>query len=112
MNTNTFSLESSRISSGQTRPYIVRGILYLLRFFFYIELKKMHIFLFTTVNLQLNVLRQKKRLESDVLKKSNTLDNLSQVLQAIKDAQDNAKVLRSLKQAKDVLFEELKDSIG
>ena len=55
------------------------------------------------------LLRQKKRLESDVLKKSNTLDNLSQVLQAIKDAQDNAKVLRSLKQAKDVLFEELKE---
>ena len=55
------------------------------------------------------LLRQKKRLESDVLKKSNTLDNLSQVLQAIKDAQDHAKVLRSLKQAKDVLFEELKE---
>lgn len=55
------------------------------------------------------LLRQKKRLDSDVLKKSNTLDNLNQVLQAIKDAQDNAKVLRSLKQAKDVLFEELKE---
>ena len=55
------------------------------------------------------LLKQKKRLENDVVKKSDTLDNLSQVLQAIKDAQDNAKVLRTLKQAKDALFEELKE---
>ena len=55
------------------------------------------------------LLKQKKRLENDVAKKSDTLDNLSQVLQAIKDAQDNAKVLRTLKQAKDALFEELKE---
>ena len=54
-------------------------------------------------------LRQKKALENDFTKKSNTLDNLDKVLTAIKDAQDNVKVVKTLKQARQVLSDELKN---
>ena len=54
-------------------------------------------------------LRQKKALDKDFMKKTSTLNNLDQVLQAIKDAQDNAKVVKTLKQARGVLSEELKN---
>ena len=54
-------------------------------------------------------LRQMKTLDNDFIKKTSTLDNLNQVLQAIKDAQDNAKVVKTLKEARQVLSEELKN---
>lgn len=56
-----------------------------------------------------SICRQVKHLSMDMDKKSKTLDNLKSVLNSIQDAQENKKVIETLRVAKQALHKELQE---